>query len=85
MGTIVSWLLAEAWPYVLGALALFGGWFAARQSGKTAGRQAAEREQQESEAKARWKANEIDQGISALDDDSVRQRAADWVRGKDGR
>ena len=41
---MIDFILGEAWPYIVGVVALVAGWFAARQSGKRAER--AKREKQ---------------------------------------
>lgn len=85
MSAVIAWLMAEAWPYLAGALAIIGGLFAVRQGGKRAGRQQERARQAQQEQKSKGKADEVDREIDALAGDSVRQRAADWVRRKDGR
>ena len=85
MEAIIAWLLAEAWPYILGVLALVGGWLAARQSGKSAGRREVEDQQREADASAREKAREAAVEIERLDDDAVRDRARERMRRAQGR
>lgn len=76
MEAIIAWVLAEAWPYMLGALALVGGWFAAKRSGK----RQAQRETEAAASEQRRKVNEADTKLVELDDDDVRRELAKWVR-----
>lgn len=77
---MISLLLDQFWPYIAGAVFLALAFFGVRQSGKSAGRQEAEQKQAKGEAKAREVAKDVDQQIDALGDDSVRDRATDWLR-----
>lgn len=79
MGAIVSWVLAEAWPYMFGVLALVGGWFAAKRSGK----RQAQRETEAAASEQRRKVNEADSKMVEMDDDDVRRELAKWVRPAD--
>lgn len=83
MEAIIAWLMAEAWPYLLGALAIIGGMLAARQSGKAAGRHEAERKQADAASEQRRKVNEADTKLVEMDDSDIRSELAEWVRDKD--
>lgn len=72
----MSLILAQIWPYLLGAAALVAGWFAARQSGKSAARN----EINESQANARKEARRVEDQNAALDDADVDHRLSKWVR-----
>lgn len=71
-------LLGQLWPYLAGLVALIGGFFFARQSGK----QAAKNEIAKAQAKARKEAQRVEREIDSLDADGVDSRLAKWVRGK---
>lgn len=77
---IVAWLLAEAWPYILGALALVAGMFGFHRAGKQQGRAEAELEQQAAASEQRRKINEANTKLVEMDDDDVRRRLNEWVR-----
>lgn len=85
MSAIITWLLAEALPWIVGAAGVAAGMFGLYRSGKSRGRTEAKTEQATIEAKQREKANAVDREVDALDGDAVRRRAGDWVRGKDRR
>lgn len=70
--------LIEALPYLAGLVALVGGFFFARQSGK----QAAKNEIAEEQAQARKEAQRVEREIDSLDADGVDSRLDKWVRGK---
>lgn len=74
----MSLILAQIWPYLLGAAALVAGWFAARQSGKSAVRN----EINESQAKARKEARRVEDKNAALDDAGVDSRLSKWLRNR---
>lgn len=73
---MMTWILAEAWPYIAGvgaaALALL---FAFMR-----GRSSAEQDQQAEEREALDRAREIQNELDSESDDAVRDRAAAWVR-----
>ncbi len=71
---------ARIWPYVAAVGAGLALLIGVRQSGKSAGRDEVRREMDEQAARAREIAREVDQNLDALDADSVRRRADDWVR-----
>lgn len=77
------WTRAQGWLLMAGAvlLVLVGAYAA----GGRAARRSAELDRAMDDAKIRRKADEIDREVSALDDDAVRDRASDWVRGKNGK
>jgi len=77
------WVRLQGWLLMAGAvlLVLVGAYAA----GGRAARRSAEIDRVAADAKIRGKANEIDREVSALDDDAVRDRAHDWVRGNDRR
>lgn len=75
---MIELILAQIWPYLLGAAALVAGWFAARQSGKAAVRN----EINESQAKARKEARRVEDQNAALDDAGVDSRLGKWVRNR---
>lgn len=77
---MIEAIIGAVWPYVLGTLALVAGWFAARQSGKVAGRTAAKIDQLEADASAREKAREAAAKIDRLDDAAVRDLARQRMR-----
>lgn len=77
---IVTWVLAQAWPYILGAMALIAGLFGFHRAGKQQGRAEAERAQQAAASEQRRKVNEADTKLVEMDDDDVRRRLGDWVR-----
>lgn len=77
------WVRLQCWLVMAGAvlLVLVGAYAA----GGRAARRSAELDRAAGAAKVRRKADEIDREVSALDDDAVRDRAHDWVRGNDRR
>ena len=79
MEAIIAWVLAEAWPYMLGVLALVGGWFAAKRSGK----RQAQRETEAAASEQRRKVNEADTRVAKMDDADVRRELNRWVRPDD--
>ena len=83
MEAIIAWLVAEAWPYILGVAAIVGTWLAARRSGKSAGRAETEREHAAAASEQRRKVNEADTKLVEMDDDDVRRELAKWVRPTD--
>lgn len=82
MSAIITWLLAEALPWIVGAAGVAAGLFGLYRSGKSRGRTEAKTEQANVETKQREKANAVDREVDALDDDAMRRRADEhWVRG----
>lgn len=77
------WVRVQGWLLMAGAalLVLVGAYAA----GGRAARRSAELDRAAADAKIRRKADDVDREVSALDDDAVRRRAGDWVRGKDRR
>ena len=67
---MIELLIGQIWPYVLGAIALLGGWLAARQSGKQAGRREVEQEHEAQNLDAIRKANANREKVTRMDDDS---------------
>lgn len=80
MEAIIAWLLAEAWPYILGALALIAGLFGFHRAGKQQGKAEAERAQQAAASEQRRKVNEADTKLVEMDDDDMRRELERWVR-----
>lgn len=80
---MIQFLLAEAWPYILGALALVAGLFGFHRVSKQQGRVEAEREQQAAASEQRRKVNEADTKLVEMDDDDVRRELERWVRPTD--
>lgn len=74
---MMTWILAEAWPYIAGvgaaALALL---FAFMR-----GRSSADQDRQAEEREALDRAREIQNEIASEDDAAVRNRANAWLRG----
>lgn len=74
-------LWSRIWPYIATVAAAFAAFFAIRQSGKAAGRQEAEHQQREVDAKAAEVARNVENETAAMDDDSVARESIDkWVR-----
>ena len=78
-------LLAEVWPYILGAVAALAAFFGIRQSGKEAGRREAQQEQAQANAQAKEKAREIDVEVDSLSADDLDRRDERWVRDRSKR
>ena len=73
----MSLILAQIWPYLLGAAALVAGWFAARQSGKSAARNEAAKERIDSIKEAKSVQNQT----AGMSDDAVSSELkSKWVR-----
>lgn len=73
----MSLLLAQIWPYLLGAAALVAGWFAARQSGKASARNEAAKERIDSIKEAKSVQNQT----AGMSDDAVSSELkSKWVR-----
>lgn len=76
----MSLLLAQIWPYLLGAAALVAGWFAARQSGKSAARNEAAKERIDSIKEAKSVQNQT----AGMSDDAISSELkSKWVRGNE--
>ena len=69
-------LLLNLAPWAVGILAAIGGLFYARKSGKDSERQS----QYEERIEAIIEGKKIDQEISSLSDDDLRERGRHWVR-----
>ena len=80
MEAMFLWMLSEAWPYILGALALIAGLFGFHRVGKQQGEAEAERAQQAAASEQRRKVNEVDTKLVEMDDDDVRRELERWVR-----
>lgn len=78
MSAILSGILAQFWPYVVGAIGGLLGFIALwlRQSGKRAERA----KQAERAAKARDIADKIDQDIGAMAPSDARRELNKWTR-----
>lgn len=78
---MIEAIFGTVWPYLLGALALLAGWFAARQSGKAAGRTEAKIDQLKADTKAAERARHVENETAAMDDDAILDELVDkWVR-----
>ncbi|NYT46317.1 hypothetical protein H0A64_15965 [Alcaligenaceae bacterium] len=73
-------LWGKVWGYVVLAGAILAGLFALRQSGKTAGKQEAERERLETDNKGMENAIKARDEILQMDDDAIRDRARKRMR-----
>jgi hypothetical protein len=76
----MSALLAAAWPFLAGIVAIFAAWVAGRHEGKKAADAAVVKRRLESIERAQ----EVDDEVRDLDADELRRRAQRWVR-DDGR
>ena len=78
--TTLKALLDKVWGYALVAGAILAGLLAVRQSGKTAGKQAAERERLETDNKGMENAIKARDEILQMDDAAIRDRARKRMR-----
>lgn len=73
---MIELITGQLLPYIIGAIALVAGWFAARQSGKAAVRN----EITEAESKARKGARDVELETDAMADSDIDADLAKWVR-----
>lgn len=64
---MIAAILSDLWPYIAGLIALVGGWFMAKQSGKKAERN----KRTADRLKAVQKKNEIEKDVANADRNSV--------------
>lgn len=83
MSAIITWLLAEALPWIVGAAGVAAGMFGLYRSGKNRGRAEAKQEQQVTQSEQRRKVNEADTKLVEKDDDGIRRELGKWVRPTD--
>ncbi|HWL27961.1 MAG TPA: hypothetical protein VNQ97_03565 [Burkholderiaceae bacterium] len=77
---MIELLIAKLGPYLLAGLAILAGWFAARQSGKAAGRAEVQRKQEKAASESRRKINEADTKLAEMADSDIRDELRRWVR-----
>lgn len=82
---MIELIIGQAWPYVLGLLALVAGWLTAKRAGRQEGRREAEQKQHEADLSAVEVSRDAAETIERLDDDAVRDRARQRMRGTEGR
>ncbi|MGE8515292.1 MAG: hypothetical protein ACN6OM_01645 [Alcaligenes nematophilus] len=82
---MIEVIVGQAWPYVLGLLAIVAGWLAAKRVGRQEGRHEAEQKQYQADMAAVEVGRDAVETIERLDDDAVRDRARKRMRGTDGR
>lgn len=82
---MIELIIGQAWPYVLGLLALVAGWFTAKRAGRQEGRREAEQKQYEADLSAVEVSKDAAETIERLDDDAVRDLARQRMRGTKGR
>jgi hypothetical protein len=76
MAAILTGILAQFWPYILGAI---GGLFALWQV-RRSGAKAERAKQAEREAEARDIADKVDNDVGALPPDEARKELGKWSR-----
>ena len=64
---MTAWLIAQAWPYLIGLMALVGVYWRGRHNGKVA----AHRDTLESYARTRRATDAADTGVGATDADRI--------------
>nr|WP_321265689.1 hypothetical protein [Alcaligenes faecalis] len=72
---MIEIIIGQAWPYVLGLLALVTGWFTAKRAGRQEGRREAEQKQYQADMAAVEVGRDAVETIERLDDAAVRDRA----------
>ena len=82
---MIEVIIGQAWPYVLGLLALVAGWFTAKRTGRQEGRREAEQKQYQADMAAVEVGRNAAETIERLDDDAVRDRARQRMRDTAGR
>lgn len=82
---MIEVIIGQAWPYVLGLLALVTGWFTAKRAGRQEGRREAEQKQHEADLSAVEVSRDAAETIERLGDDAVRGRARQRMRDTKGR
>ncbi|WP_341669065.1 hypothetical protein [Alcaligenes sp. SDU_A2] len=83
---MIELIIGQAWPYVLGLLALVAGWLTAKRTGQQEGRREAEQKQEKADMAAVEVGRDAAETIERLDDDAVRDRArARRMRSTEGR
>lgn len=71
--SLITGLLPDVWPYIVGALALVGGWFAAKRQGAQGQKAKQAEAQAKADRKAHERINEADLGIGASDAERVKR------------
>lgn len=69
-------MLAEFWPYIVGAVALITAWLAGRRDGAAKERERA----QKGKLSVLERVNEADQELAQMGDDDIRRELRRWVR-----
>lgn len=82
---MIELIIEQVWPYLLGALALLAGWFAAKRAGRHEGHREAEQKQYQADMDAVEVSRDAAETIERLDDDAVRDRARQRMRDAEGR
>lgn len=74
-------LWSRIWPYLALIAAAFAAFFGIRQSGKAAGKDAARREVEQINRKAREAARNVEHETASMSDDAITDELMrDWVR-----
>lgn len=74
---MIALIVSQIWPYILAGVALVAGWFAARQSGKSAVRN----EITKAESAARKEARNVEMETDGMADSDIDDDLSRWVRG----
>ncbi|AYN21575.1 hypothetical protein [Alcaligenes aquatilis] len=82
---MIEFIIRQAWPYVLGLLALVAGWLTAKRAGRQEGHREAEQKQHEADLSAVEVSRDASEKIERLDDNAVRDRARKRMRDRQGR
>jgi hypothetical protein len=78
---MIEMIIGQVWPYLLGALALLAGWFAAKHQGRAEAQRDALQKAVEASDKARKEARDVAQKVDAMGDAAVSDRLkSGWVR-----
>lgn len=77
---MIAAIIEQIWPYILAAVALVGGWYTAKQQGRSEAKTDALIQAAEQGAKARKESQNVDKKIDAMGDDAIRDRAGKWVQ-----
>lgn len=83
MEAMFLWMLSEAWPYIVGALAVLAALFGYGRHQRKEGRKEVEQAALEAAAEQRRRVNEADTKVAQMDDDRVRRELGKWVRPTD--
>ncbi|ULH05321.1 hypothetical protein [Alcaligenes faecalis] len=82
---MIELIIGQAWPYVLGLLALVAGWLTAKRAGRQEGHREAEQKQSKADMAAVEVGRDAVETIERLDDGAVRDRARKRMRDTAGR